>query len=355
MVVRFMEGFEGFENNATLLEMYPNGTTTQVGDTTDTPYGIGRAASSAQDADNYIEFDEIGAAAATLIFGFDMYCVQFETVSSENSILFQVMDGSTVHGELRASSGATADSATLRYVRGDGTELGSASVSISSNTWYNISLKLTIDDSAGAVDLEIDETNVLSLSSVDTRNGGNASMDGCRLYWGLNDAGDALIFDNFYVLDTTGSSSNDFLGSCQIEHLTPNSDASVQWSRSTGSTNESVVDDSFALNETDYVETSTVGHKDLYGFGSLSGLAGVSTINAVSVGINAFNTNAATPRTIKTVLKSGTTEESGSDYTLPSNTNQIEINSVWNTDPDTSAAWTESGVNALEMGMEFVS
>ena len=68
-----------------------------------------------------------------------------------------------------------------------------------------------------------------------------------------------------YVLDTTGTDNNTFLGSQIVEAVFPNSNAQSNWSPSTGTNNAACVDENPSNDDTDYVYSTTVGNKDLYG------------------------------------------------------------------------------------------
>jgi hypothetical protein len=76
------------------------------------------------------------------------------------------------------------------------------------------------------------------------------------------------------------------------------------------------------------------------------------TIHAVQV-VAAAKKDDATTRTYRTNVKSSSTTANGATKALA--TSYQIFSDVFETDPATSAAWTESGVNAMQVGPEVVS
>jgi len=58
----------------------------------------------------------------------------------------------------------------------------------------------------------------------------------------------------------------------------------------------------------------------------------------------------ATPQNVKLAVRSGGTDYAGADKAVP--TTAATVASIWETDPATSAAWSESNVNAVEIGVK---
>jgi hypothetical protein len=96
---------------------------------------------------------------------------------------------------------------------------------------------------------------------------------------------------------------------------------------------------------TSYVSSSTVGQADLYGIAPIS--ATPSSVVAVVTRGLAQKTDAGT-RNIGLNLRSGATTSSGASTAL--NTSFGWISRTDLTDPATSAAWTATGVNNLQIG-----
>ena len=126
------------------------------------------------------------------------------------------------------------------------------------------------------------------------------------------------------------------------------------WGKSTGSTRYTLVDDGIsgtANDDTDYLTSSTVGDKTDIAMSNLSD--NPTTIYATQMRVRAKKVDVG-PRTYRVnALVSGSTS-TGTTKGAP-------IEYCWHRsgffylDPNTSAAWTAAGINALQMQLELVS
>jgi hypothetical protein len=140
------------------------------------------------------------------------------------------------------------------------------------------------------------------------------------------------------------------LGDCRVTTLAPTSDAAVQFTRSTGASNWSCIDEGRYNSDTDYVESSTVSHVDRYGFADLP--ASVATVHGVQTIAWGRKTDASN-RTWRQILTSGATSAPGGAAAL--STGYAPYAYLVALDPATSAPWTPAAVNAIEAGFEIVS
>ena len=150
-----------------------------------------------------------------------------------------------------------------------------------------------------------------------------------------------------YVCDTGGGRNDDFLGDVKVVTLRPNADtAQADFTPSAGSAHYSLVaeapDDD---GDASYVESGTVGHKDLYGYQDLTGTP--AAIMAVQVATVARKDDAGS-RSLRAVLKSGATTANGATRVL--GTSYALYDDRFEVDPATEAAWTKAGVDALQAG-----
>src|SRR5262245_27001658 len=76
------------------------------------------------------------------------------------------------------------------------------------------------------------------------------------------------------------------------------------------------------------------------------------TVHAVQVTMVARKDDAEA-RQLRTKLKSGTTTADGATQGMA--TSYLPYGDLYETDPDTAMAWTPSGVNAMQVGIEVVS
>lgn len=101
-----------------------------------------------------------------------------------------------------------------------------------------------------------------------------------------------------------------------------------------------------------YTSDNTVGHEDLLGFNALS--ANPSSI--VAVVVKGFMRDSdAGARTVTLNTKSGTTDSAGSNAGFSPTVSYGWFSSVFTTDPNTSAAWGVSGLNAATSGYKITA
>lgn len=228
------------------------------------------------------------------------------------------------------------------------TLLGTSSAPITLDRWYFFEIKFTINDSTGSVVMKLDESTVLTLSSVDTKNTSNSTYDTIQFLCAPgNYSGREMGIDNLYLLDTTGGSMNDFLGEIRIIAQSPNAaGTTTQWTPSSG-TNYQAVDDMPHDADGTYVETAGSGNVDLYNFPSFNASG---TIHCFSIITVAKKTDVGSLSMYHTLRRSGTNYD-GSSTALTSSY-------VFNTedyleDPSTTSAWSSSGVDAAELGIKL--
>jgi hypothetical protein len=136
----------------------------------------------------------------------------------------------------------------------------------------------------------------------------------------------------------------------------------VIWGNATGATTnwESVATNppsgSGAAGDNSSVQSSTVGNEDLYGFPALTTTPSNIYTVAVKAHIKRSDTGA---RTIDLRMKSNTngtnTDSGGSSTGQTPGTSYGWLASYFDTDPDTSAAWTASGANNAKAGVKIAS
>lgn len=135
--------------------------------------------------------------------------------------------------------------------------------------------------------------------------------------------------------------------------MTANESSVQLWGNCTGaSANYQSVSVNPAAGDISSIDSSTPGDEDLYVFPNLP--SSITTIYAMSVKGHVRKSDTGA-RTIDLRVKSGTTDDGGSNTgQTPGNTYQW-LESYWEEDPDTSSAWTPSGVNASTAGIKIAS
>lgn len=293
---------------------------------------------------------------STIIMGYRLW-LPVDTFTAADICAFS--DNTVVHMRFRL------DITTFRItaVHGNGTILGvSDPIASNPSEFVYLEFKVTPDDSAGAIEVRGFGVPRLVLSGIDTRNGGTAGIT--RNWVGRPTSSGVrpgLIYDDLYICDTLGATNNDFLATAgppgytpRIIDLVPNAAGdSTDWAATgSGGVNWAAVADSGSApnNDTSYVAASTVGAKDLYNLGNLP--AGASDIRGL-VQWALWRKDDATIRAAAMTARSGATDSDDASVGL---TNSYTLKErVLETDPATSAAFTESGVNAFQIGQKVTA
>jgi hypothetical protein len=300
------------------------GKATRIGNFNSVPYSRGLAAT----------------AINNLSAGFAFRTDNLASRSATGNLLFGLYNGSTlVCGVYLTSAGQ------LRFGRTDSSGnniVSSASALISINTWYYIEFELVrASGSGGSVTVYLDGTSVATLGSTNT---GASAIDGIGLVGAVGNTD----FDDLYV---TNAAARLGTGPLWIETIYPTGDtAEKDFSRSAGSDNYAMVDEAQSDGDSTYTSSSTPGAYDLFDFGNLSSIP--SVIYAV-VPTFAARKDDATVRTMRTKHKSGATTTDGTSRGIAAS--YQFFTQIYETNPATLGAYTNSDVSNLQVGYELVS
>lgn len=299
---------------------------------------------------NYCTSSSLNAATRRTIGGSSdtiTLCFRFKAPSSFASTtgLCLVANGSGDQGWLEVTT-----SGTLRYKRGtsynpsSGTGIGTpSSNSLATGGTYFIELKVKVHASTGTVDVWVDGTNWISLTGQNTLAQAAATITRIGLC-ATQQNSVTWSFDDLYVL---GDSADSRLGDRRVISLLPNADtAEADWALSTGATGFSLIDDDQA-NTTDYIEAVNNGDYSLFDIVNLSYTP--ATIAAIAIEICAKKTDAGTIE-VRTKQKSGSTTTDGANVSLGSTF--VHIQEIFVENADTTAPWTASDINSLQVGVE---
>lgn len=273
-------------------------------------------------------FDGSGTATA-LAVGF-----AFMLTSSRQDALLDIQ---TTGGAQQFALGVSATGQLILCNAAGATVFTGAAGLVTTGTWYYVEIEATLNASTGTLHLYLGGTDVSgALTGLNT--GGGAGLIQFRLFGGGNVT---QYRDDVYVF--AGAATR--RGESRIETLRPASDNTAAWTPNSGSNNFSRVNEAVVDGDTSYVQTATIGARDLYTIGGLSSTpANIWAVNVVSF---AEKTD-ATARSVYNSIKSGLTSDDGTANPLLSSYSRFDA--IRNTDPNTSAAWTASGVNNLLIG-----
>ena len=224
-----------------------------------------------------------------------------------------------------------------------GSALGSTPAgTMAAGVFYYLEWNVKLHDTAGRIILRLNGVPIISLTDIDTDLGRG------KAFAGIGPRGYAYV-DDLYILDTSGSTNNTFLGDTRVDaHYPVTPDGTHHdWTPSTGSDNFAVVDDP-VCNTTDYNSTTTLHAVDTFNMEHLKNTG--STIAAVQTRL--FYTKAdAGACLIAPVIRSG-----GADYVggnlAPSTDSFATTSRLLLQNPDGPHAWSEADFNDIEVGYE---
>lgn len=331
--------------------------------------------------------------------------------SSITSIIMSFLDSSSTQVDLRVNG------AGQFIVTRNGTQIGSTSTNaLSSGIWYRVEFKVTIDPSAGVIEVRVFGSStgwIPSTSGLNTRATANTSFNQIQI-GGASNSATHNYFNDWVYTDTNSPNAN-FLGDKRCFLLSPNANSSVQWTptfaswaastvmvvgqqikdsngnvqqvqsvtsdaktggsaptwattggntttdnhvtwvvvgsgANPGATNWMAVSEIPEDGDNSYNTDSTPGDVDLFSHPNLP--AGAQNISAVDNVVFARKDDAGT-RSIASQIKSSTTTSTGATVAL--STSYTFIDQIAETDPNTSAAWTASGVNSALFGYKEIA
>jgi hypothetical protein len=229
---------------------------------------------------------------------------------------------------------------TLSIYRGAGgaqanTLVATGATALSPNTWYRIEWAVAQGTTA-AYELKINGVSELS----GTADFGSVVFTVICTGKCHNKNGQSV--DYFY--DDFALSSTAFPGNIRVYQALPISDSVNQWPSGTGASNYTQVDEQ-QLATSDYVRIINTAGTFLVRVQSLATLGVAGAVRSVKVYGNYQNSAGATT---DLRLVSGATVSANSDVSSPGATYHRLVNN----DPDTGAAWTNTGYDALTVGWD---
>ncbi|HSX05666.1 MAG TPA: hypothetical protein VLF69_04315 [Candidatus Saccharimonadales bacterium] len=257
---------------------------------------------------------------------------------------------------------------TLILRNQSGTQIGSASSALTTNTWYMVELKT--DTTAGSGSRIIEgrlNGSVFATTSSGTQTNSLSFSVGGNLDAEAQTTGEWW-FDDIALDDSTGSFQTSYPGSGKIIHLKPNAtgDANgfaTQVGGTAGSTNNFTrVNEVTPDGLTSYNQSGTLNAEDLFNCEN-SGIGSGDTVNVVMVGMRMRNDTADATMAVKCEIEktSGGTIAQGSaiisnQTTFQTNQNNTPHNYTLVTyqDPD-SSNWTQTTLDSMQIGYKVTT
>jgi len=243
----------------------------------------------------------------------------------------------------------------VRAYRGDSaTVIGTSTFTFPVATWHTCEVRWkvtsTTSSTDGIVEVWIDGTRWINLPAVDSTNTSILNIQGIALNEtiGSGSSGTFMAFDDLAINDTNGTINNGQIGEGRVVLLKPTANGAIAPAQTRGGTdtgaNWSQVNE-LPMSMTQYVYASAAGTRDTYALEDIP--AGIWTINAVEVLALAQNSDAGLGSLGLTLISGATTNEGAAQSLTIS---AAYYRQLYETDPNTSAAWTNAAVNALEAG-----
>lgn len=240
--------------------------------------------------------------------------------------------------------------------------LATTATPIVNDTYYFFEFVFTIHGSTGAVELFINGASAASATGIDTdesglTNWGAVSLGRVQQYTDTaTNAANYLDFDDFYVLDDTGTELNARLGDVRVEYIANQTDAvaigtNQGWTPSTGTDHGALVDESTPDDDSTYISATTAGLRDSFNYPAISISAG--TIHAVIVAPCARKDDSGL-KELSTVVRSGGSNYDGTAQSVSTETYKY-YPQIYAVNPATGVAFTVAGVNAAEFGCKVTT
>lgn len=236
-------------------------------------------------------------------------------------------------------------SVEVRRGGSSGTLLGSAAAgTLRKSVWNYVEVKAVIHDSTGAVTVKVNGATVVTVSSEDTQYQTATGWTNVQV-----NTGTGAYVDDFYICDGSGSQNNDFIGECRVVTLLPSTGngSNTDFTCSSSTDHGALVDEATPNDDTDYVYSSTVNHVDSWNYPAL-GYTG--TIKGVQMSLSAKKTDSGTRAIAAVTRPASTNRVHGTNHYL--GTGYTYWLSIWELNPEDSAAWEVADVDGAEFGVK---
>jgi len=280
------------------------------------------------------------ASGSTAIFGMGLYIIS-------GAMEIRFCYGAVNSGQCSIKVTSLGAIEAYRGNNGD-TLLGTTAAGVVRfSAWGYLEAKFVLSQTVGTVTVKYNGATVLSLSGLDTCALAGVAWD--TFYTYTSSQG---YMDDLYVCDGSGSQNNDLLGECRVVTLLPQTDAvaagsNADFTPSTSTDHGALVDEAAPNDDTDYLSSSTLNHVDSWEYPAL-GYTG--TIKGVQMNLSARKTDSGT-RAIAAVTKPASTNRvHGTNHYI--GTSYAYWLSIWELNPEDSAAWEVADVDGAEFGVK---
>jgi hypothetical protein len=233
---------------------------------------------------------------------------------------------------------------TLSLIRGSSTVIATSSLSLARGPTYRMTLHVVVSNT-GSYRLAVDGIDFLN-GSGDTQATGTSDV--ARILFRASSSVHDYSVSDVVMWDTTGSILNGWKTGIKPVILRPTGDGNSSDLTPLSGANWENVDETDRDGDASYNASGTDEDLDLYEYETLSGTYNIYAV-VTNLGVRKDD---ATIRQVRVVTRKNSTNYNGTAQNLTEQYDQYaEIEEV---DPDTSAAWIVSGVNAAEFGPQVL-
>jgi hypothetical protein len=330
--VIWADGFEHYGTGSTGIANMLKGLWSAVGGTgTNGPVnGVARTGS------HYAAINTNGAASRRA-FGSRLqvgiaFGIRFPSLPSDDRTLFSLnnVGNSNVVTLIWNSDGS------IGIYKGDhtGTLLATTEQVLTAATWHHVEILVTISDTAGAIELRVDNDPVAILADLDLD-----AVAVTQVVWYCRAAGGV----NHQIDDAVAHTGDDFIGPARVltSYLAADLSPFGDWTITGAASGAEAVDEAIPDDDTSYITAADAGDVARFLMPSLP--ADVSEIVAIHIPFYARQNEAGLTR-VQTTLLSDAEAVDGAEHSLTPSYSYKE--DAFNTNPATGGAWDKASFEA---------
>lgn len=146
----------------------------------------------------------------------------------------------------------------LEAYNGSGTLVArSDSPVVIANSWRHMETKCTFSTTVGAIAVRIEGVSVLNVTGINTMGATTGTCENvCLAYLGTNQNSPYMHVKDFIIWDSSGTSNNDWIGTCKVYKIIPDGDVSLNWTPSTGTTGWNLINEATPDDDTSYISAA---------------------------------------------------------------------------------------------------
>ena len=298
-----------------------------------------------------------GGEKTTVGLGYALYLEDLPDRDNLTTTLALIMDNTNTT-QCSLSLWTTGQIAAYRGTPSDSRLLAVSDVPvIVADAWQHVEASFTIGDSDGAIEVRVNGETVLSVMNVDTQ--ATAITTAAQVIYpcGLGSLGTSRIFGYFcdlFCWDNLTDNNNDFIGDKKVYTLWPNDDTSTsEWENYGASSPYNCINEHSQDGDNTYIAADWPGSSSVFTsdfeFEDLP--AEVVSIAGVQTYIMSRKTDAGIA-TFQPSLLTTSYDTNGETHALT--TEYTYYDDVFETNPDTGAAWTPEELNAAQLRIQRV-